>query len=73
MRRSGEQPDPAVPDGVTPADLDKAVRAELRILSKELADDVARHLASVALFIDEDPERAWRQAAAARRRAARRR
>lgn len=71
MRRNGEQPDPAIPDAVSAADLDRVVRAELRILSKELAEDVGRHLAAVAYFIDDDPERAWRHAAAARRRAAR--
>ncbi|MFI7589367.1 hypothetical protein ACIB24_20055 [Spongisporangium articulatum] len=71
MRRNGEQPDPAIPDGITISDLDKSVRSELSSLTKELAADVGAHLAAVAAFIDEDPDRAWRHAIAARRRAAR--
>ena len=71
MRRNTEQPDPAIPQGISADDLDRSVRAELKGLSKEHANDVAAHLAAVAAFIDEDPERAWRHAVTARRKAAR--
>jgi hypothetical protein len=56
---------------VTAASLDRDVQAELKGLGKGLATDVGAHLAAVALFIDDDPERAWAHAVAARRMAAR--
>jgi tetratricopeptide (TPR) repeat protein len=57
---------PPIPDDVTPADLDREVRAELRSLSKERADDVARHLVMAGALIDDDPETAYQHAQAAR-------
>jgi tetratricopeptide (TPR) repeat protein len=51
--------------------LDRAVRAELRGLPKELADIVAGHLLMAGELIDTDPELAYGHAEAARRRAAR--
>ncbi len=54
-----------------PADLDKGARTQLKTLSKENADEVARHLAMAARLIDEDPELAHRHALSAARRAGR--
>jgi tetratricopeptide (TPR) repeat protein len=63
--------EPALPDDVTGAELDKEVRAELRSLSKENATAVARHLVMVATLLDTDPDAAWSHAQAAQRRAGR--
>jgi hypothetical protein len=56
---------PVDPD-VDPRDLDPGVRAELRSLSKETAERVARHLVSAGTLVDEDPEQALAHARAAR-------
>lgn len=53
------------------ADLDRNARFELRTLSKENADAVARHLVMASRLIEEDPETAHRHALAAGRRAGR--
>jgi len=63
--------EPIVPDEVTASDLNGAARNQLKTLSKENADEVARHLAMAAEVIDEDPELAHRHAIAATRRAGR--
>ncbi|THG32414.1 hypothetical protein E6C64_04295 [Naasia lichenicola] len=63
--------DPLIPDEVKPADLEKGARTQLKTLSKENADEVARHLAMAARLIDEDPELAHRHALSAARRAGR--
>jgi tetratricopeptide (TPR) repeat protein len=60
-----------VPETVTPADLDGAVRAQLRSLSKANADIVAGHLVMVARLLPEDTELAYAHAMAAQRRAGR--
>ncbi|GAA3028787.1 hypothetical protein GCM10010462_14410 [Microbacterium dextranolyticum] len=62
---------PALPDDVTPQDLPSAARNELKTLSKENAEQVARHLAMAARLIDEDPARAHEHALAASRSAGR--
>ena len=54
-----------------PADLDKSARGELRTLSKENADEVARHLVMASRLIEDDPALAHRHALAAGRRAGR--
>ncbi|PJJ71032.1 hypothetical protein CLV46_0569 [Diaminobutyricimonas aerilata] len=54
-----------------PNQLERAARAELKTLSKENADDVARHLVMVARLIEDDPELAHRHAVSAARRAGR--
>lgn len=74
--RDGEPPkprhdDPPLPDEVRANELDRGARAELKTLSKDNADDVARHLVMVARLIDEDPALAHRHALAAARRAGR--
>ncbi|WP_440710825.1 tetratricopeptide repeat protein [Herbiconiux sp. YIM B11900] len=63
--------DPLIPDDVTPRDLDKVARNELKTLNKENADEVARHLVMTARLIDDDPELAHQHAVSASRRAGR--
>ncbi len=63
--------DPVIPDEVTPADLPTAARNELKTLSKENAEGVARHLAMASQLIDTDPELAHQHAVSASRRAGR--
>lgn len=65
------QPGPAIPEEITVRDLNPQARNELKTLSKEAADDVARHLAMAANLIDEQPELAHEHALAASRRAGR--
>ena len=60
-----------VPDDVEPRDLDKVARGELKTLSKENADWVAKHLVMAGRLIDEDPEEAHKHALSAGRRAGR--
>lgn len=63
--------DPAIPETVAANQLDKVARAELKTLSKDNADWVARHLVMAGLLIDEDAELAHKHALAAARRAGR--
>ncbi|MFB2557252.1 hypothetical protein [Herbiconiux liangxiaofengii] len=63
--------DPIIPDDVTPRDLDKVARMELKTLNKENAEEVARHLAMAARLIEDDPELAHQHAVSAARRAGR--
>lgn len=63
--------DPSVPDEITGRDLNGAARNELKTLSKENAEEVARHLAMASKLIDEDPQLAHEHALAASRRAGR--
>ncbi|WP_235007872.1 primosomal protein [Microbacterium timonense] len=63
--------DPVIPEDVTAKDLPASARNELKTLSKENADQVARHLAMAAQLIDEDPELAHQHALSASRRAGR--
>ena len=60
--------DPALPDDVLPSELPREARAELRTVSKETADLVARHLVMAGRLIDDDPQSAYAHAEAARRR-----
>ena len=62
---------PALPDDITPRDLNPAARNELKTLSKENAEQVARHLAMAARLIDDDPRLAHEHALAASRSAGR--
>lgn len=73
-RQADDRPrfnDPLVPDEITPDDLHSSARNELKTLSKENAEQVARHLAMAARLIDEDPALAHEHALAASRRAGR--
>ncbi|MDX2974707.1 tetratricopeptide repeat protein, partial [Kribbella solani] len=63
--------DPRVPEGITGAELDRGVKAELRSLPRTLADLVAQHLVASGRFLDDDPELAYQHARTARRLAAR--
>ncbi len=63
--------DPPIPDDVAANQLDKVARGELRTLSKDNADGVAKHLIMAGRLIDEDPALAHRHALAAARRAGR--
>lgn len=64
-------PDPELPDDITAKSLEPAARNQLKTLSKENAEAVARHLAMAARLIDEEPARAHEHALAATRRAGR--
>lgn len=55
-----------LPDDVEPRMLDAEVRSELKSLSKETADLVARHLVMAGRLVDEEPEAALKHARAAR-------
>lgn len=50
--------EPALPDDISPRDLDRDARAELRSLPASLADKVAAHLIAAGRLVDEDPVRA---------------
>lgn len=67
----GRHDDPEIPIEVVPGDLDRVARTQLKTLSKENADEVARHLAMAARLIAEDPQLAHRHAVSAARRAGR--
>jgi hypothetical protein len=60
--------DPPIPDDVSPSDLPREARAELRTVSKETADLVARHLVMAGLLLEDDPKAAYAHAVAARHR-----
>jgi len=62
---------PEIPETVTGRDLPPAARNELKTLSKENAEEVARHLVMAAQLIDDDPALAHEHALAASRRAGR--
>ena len=64
-------PEPAIPDDVTGFELDRAVKNQLRTLSKENAVGVGQHLVMVATFLDSDIEAAQAHAETAVRRAGR--
>ena len=68
---AGQHQDPELPAEIQPGDLEFGARAQLKTLSKENAERVAKHLAAAALFIDSDPELAHRHALAAARTAGR--
>ena len=53
------------------ADLDRVARTQLKTLSKENAEEVARHMAMAARLIEDDPQLAHRHATSAARRAGR--
>ncbi|UFS60699.1 hypothetical protein [Subtercola endophyticus] len=63
--------DPEIPDDVSVKELDRVAYNELKTLSKENAEGVAKHLVMVARLIDEDPQLAHRHAISASRRAGR--
>ena len=62
---------PMIPPEITAEDLDMSVRVQLKTLSEENAEWVARHLAMTSLLIDSDPQLAHLHAQAALNRAGR--
>jgi len=66
-----EHIDPLIPDEVTEKDLHPSARNELKTLQPETAERAARHLAMVAMLIEDDPELAHQHAISASRRAGR--
>ncbi len=62
---------PDIPEEIAPEQLDRATRAELKTLSKENADEVARHLVMAGVLAQTDPALAHQHAIAASRRAGR--
>ena len=62
---------PEIPEDVTPKQLDRIALNELKTLSKENAEGVARHLVMAARLIEDDPELAHSHAISAARRAGR--
>lgn len=62
---------PEIPEDVTPKQLDRVALNELKTLSKENAEGVARHLVMAARLIDDDPALAHSHAISAARRAGR--
>lgn len=62
---------PDIPEEIKPEQLDRAARAELKTLSKENADEVARHLVMAGMLAQTDPALAHQHAIAASRRAGR--
>ncbi|WP_156155909.1 hypothetical protein [Demequina phytophila] len=60
-----------MPEEITYNQLDRAVRARLRTLSKDNAEDVGRHLIMAGNLVDIDPELAYRHAQVALQRGGR--
>src|SRR5271166_4020882 len=65
---TAHEPRPHVPDSVSAEQLEPEARAQLNSLPNDLADSVARYL--VAADLDEDPDRGYAYAQAAKRLAA---
>jgi len=64
-------PEPPIPDEVTPEQLPKDIRNDLKTLTTENQEYVARHLVMAARLIDDDPAAAHQHALAASRRGGR--
>jgi len=62
---------PEIPEDVTPKQLDRVALNELKTLSKENAEGVAKHLVMAARLIETDPALAHQHAISAARRAGR--
>lgn len=62
---------PEIPEDVTPKQLDRVALNELKTLSKENAEGVAKHLVMAARLIESDPALAHQHAISAARRAGR--
>lgn len=66
-----EHEDPIIADHIQASDLHPSARNELKTLDGDVQELVARHLAMVALLIDDNPELAHQHAISASRRAGR--
>lgn len=62
---------PPIPDDITSFDLPTPLRVQLKTLTEENAEQVARHLAMVRILIDQDPALALEHAKSAASRAGR--
>lgn len=62
---------PPIPEEVTGRELDREIRSQLVSLGTHGSALVARHLVMVGQLLDDEPERAWEHALAARARGAR--
>lgn len=62
FRRKERLEEPVVPEAISGRELDRDTRDQLRILSKETAERVARHLVAAGHFLDDDPALALRHA-----------
>ena len=65
------QNDPDILGDISAKDLDPSVLQDLRSLSKDNADTVARHMVMAAIWMEDDPQLALRHARAAKDRAGR--
>lgn len=63
--------EPDLPDDLDIKDLDPLVLQDLRVLSKDNANSVAKHMLMAALLMDEEPKLALSHARAAKERAGR--
>lgn len=63
--------EPDLPEGLDIGDLDPSVIQDLRVLSKDNADRVAKHMLMAAEVLEDDPQLALRHARAAKNRAGR--
>ena len=63
--------EPDLPEDINVRDLDSSVRQDLRSLSKDNADAVAKHMIMAATWMADDPQLALRHARAAKNRAGR--
>ncbi|WP_181445523.1 hypothetical protein [Flexivirga caeni] len=63
--------EPPLPEDITGKELDRSVWRELRTLTKENAEGVAKHLVAAATVLEEDPDLALAHAEHAARRAGR--
>ena len=62
---------PVIPEEITDQDLELGIRVQLKTLTPENAEKVARHLAMVGILINQDPDLAHQHALAAAERAGR--
>lgn len=56
--RPQRRPEPPLPEDISPRDLDRAARAELRSLPESLADRIAGHLVAAGRALQDDPQAA---------------
>lgn len=70
-RMAQKEKEPAIPDDIDPSDLDPSVLQDLRVLAKDNADRVAKHMIMAATWMADDPQLALHHARAAKNRAGR--
>ena len=70
-RMAQKENEPAIPEDIDPSDLDPSVLQDLRVLAKDNADKVAKHMIMAATWMADDPQLALSHARAAKNRAGR--